>query len=98
MQLSFQTFSGIYEFTDSPVVGLLVDFQYVLGFAVSLNCVPPTATVNGVDASIFTEAGGFAGKQQHGNRMCKKISLLNSQSVMHFLNKFRSSVIEKSGI
>src|SRR5216683_6373699 len=56
-QLSFQTFSGMYDLADPPVVGSLEVFQYVLEFAESLNCVPPTATVKGVEASRLTDAG-----------------------------------------
>src|SRR5690348_3903219 len=33
VQLSFQTFSGIYDLADSLVVGSLAVFQYVVGFA-----------------------------------------------------------------
>ena len=36
--------------------GSFVAFQYVLGPAVSLNCVPPTATVKGVEARRLTDA------------------------------------------
>jgi len=45
VQLSFQTFSGMYESADSRVVLLFVVAQYAEGFVPSLNMVPPTPTV-----------------------------------------------------
>ncbi len=45
---------------DSSVPWALDVLQYVLSCPFSLNMVPPTATVYGVDASMLTEAGWLA--------------------------------------
>src|SRR5205085_1974817 len=57
--LWFHTFSGIYESAVSA--GAAVEAQYLLGVPLSLNIVPPTATLKGVEASALTETGYFAG-------------------------------------
>src|SRR5581483_4047675 len=53
VQFAFHTSSGIYDTADSNAVPF-EETQYVP--PVSLNCVPPTATVYGDDARTFTES------------------------------------------
>src|SRR5512146_975510 len=53
-QLSFQGISGIYDFAESQVPAILVLLKYVDWLPTSLKSVPPTATLNGVDAIPFT--------------------------------------------
>src|SRR5689334_22370595 len=58
VQLSFQTFSGMYF---NAVTGTdVLELQYVEERPFSLKIVPPTATLKGVDASTFTETGPVA--------------------------------------
>src|SRR2546423_282450 len=61
VQLSFQTFSGIYDKADPRSIGLFVALQYLLSWPCSLNMVPPIATVYGLDASTFTEGPKISG-------------------------------------
>src|SRR6185295_16410163 len=60
VQVSFHTFSGIYDFADANVKGSLFEFQYVLSWPFSLSWVPPAAIVNGVAACRLTETGPCA--------------------------------------
>src|SRR5262249_43138407 len=52
----FHTFSGIGEIAD-PYVAPFDEDQYWLGTPCSLNCVPPTAMLYGLDARMLTESG-----------------------------------------
>src|SRR4051794_28947307 len=52
-QVSFHTISGIYPSAEVKSLPLVVD-QNVASLLFSWNCVPPTATLNGVEASPFT--------------------------------------------
>src|SRR5258707_7172554 len=58
LQLSFHTSSGMYERAVSATGA--VDPQYLLSCPPSLNMVPPTATLKGVEASKFTDSGKVA--------------------------------------
>src|SRR5262244_1513073 len=62
-QLWFQTISGMYPFADSKPAPLLAfqKFAAVFPFTVSLNCVPPTAVSNGVEARPLTASPPDAG-------------------------------------
>src|SRR6266849_6580847 len=60
--LSLQTSSGTYEMADSCTGGSVP--QYLLVCPPSLNMVPPTATLNGVDARRLTEMGCVAGGEE----------------------------------
>src|SRR6478735_5385376 len=53
VQLSFHTFSGMYE--SAVTRTFVLELQYLLVLLPSLNSVPPTATVNGVDAGMLTD-------------------------------------------
>src|ERR1700720_3997912 len=59
VQVSFHTFSGMYDLAEARRAELVV-FQYVASCPFSLNMVPPTATVNGVAARTLTVTGPFA--------------------------------------
>src|SRR5277367_6757097 len=52
--LSFQTISGMSLSADCSVTGSALTVQYSSLFATSSNCVPPTATLYGVEARPFT--------------------------------------------
>src|SRR5215469_4255947 len=53
---SFHVVSGIYPFAEACVVELSTGSQYISLFVKSAKSVPPTATLNGVDATPFTDS------------------------------------------
>jgi poly-beta-hydroxyalkanoate depolymerase len=53
-QESFHVISGMYDKAEDSVVGLFVLDQYVDQLLTSLKSVPPTATLNGVEAVPLT--------------------------------------------
>ena len=61
VQESFHVVSGMYPLAETCVVGSLLEFQYVCGLKKSLKSVPPTATLNGVEAMPLTANPDCAG-------------------------------------
>ena len=65
--LSFHAVSGMYPVADASVPVVFAEFQYLAFAPPSLNCVPPTATLLGVDASPPTANPECAGRVSEGS-------------------------------
>src|ERR1700721_614680 len=80
---SFQVVSGMYDLADSRPVPLFVAAQKVDGFVASSKSVPPTATLNGVEAVplICSPASEALGKRS-GSQAADPVSPLDTSAVM----------------
>jgi hypothetical protein len=66
-QFSFHGISGIYFSADVPVA-VLVELQYEVQLLISSKSVPPTATLNGVEANPLTARPWVAMGDGRGRR------------------------------